>query len=197
MDFINNFYPYQFEGIKNGVYSYRFISSVNGRDIIKVVFLSPIRSKPDWFNLGFGNLEENNGDISVNDLSTENNNDFDKVLASVFACAMHFLNSNPDARVFFFGNTEHKHFIYKRKISANLEALQEIFLVYGGNAEYDVEINEISQEIIKNGKTISRVIKIKDHRTLKIKEIVSLELFNIQKSRLYDFIVISLSPILN
>jgi hypothetical protein len=198
MDFIEDVYPWQFEGMTDGVHSYRFISSVQAKDITKVVSQRPIESKPYLYNLGFGNLEEKeDGTKFVNDSSEKNNNDFDKVLASVFSCLVHFLNSIQDARVIFFGNTEHKHIMYKRKISANLEVLQEIFFIHGGYADFDLKIKFEQQEMMRNGKKIIRTIKVKDTNTLKIRKIIGLENFNPQKSKEYDFVLISLSAVLN
>jgi hypothetical protein len=182
MDFINDIYSISFEGIIKNVHQYRFISSVASNDITKIVSLSPINDMQEWFNLGFGNLEKNDaGEIVVNDTSENNNPDFDKVLATVFSCLMQFLNNNPTSRIIFFGNTEHKHITYKRKISANLEQLQEFFLVQGGYANFDVTIIEKEQEIQKRNKVIKRIIRIKDTNTMKINKIESFEIFNPQK----------------
>lgn len=135
MKFLKSRYAYAFEGVKDSIYRYRFISSVNGNDIIKIISLSP--NIDPWFNLAFGNLEySSNGIPFVNDVSETNNNDFDKVLATVFSCLIHFLMLKPDARIVFFGNTEHKHVVYKRKIAANLTELQSLFIVQGGYAGF-------------------------------------------------------------
>jgi len=198
MDFINDIYSVSFEGIIKNVHQYRFISTVDSNDIIKIVSLSPIDGMAEWFNLGFGNLEKNDaGEFFVNDISEKNNIDFDKVLATVFSCLMQFLNNNPYSRIIFFGNTEHKHITYKRKISANLEQLQEFFLVQGGYANFNVTIIEKEQEILKKNKLFKRTIRIKDTNSMNINYIESIEIFNIQKSKDYHFVLISLGDILN
>jgi len=198
MDFINDIYSVSFEGIIKNVHQYRFISTVDSNDIIKIVSLSPIDGMAEWFNLGFGNLEKNDaGEFFVNDISEKNNIDFDKVLATVFSCLMQFLNNNPYSRIIFFGNTEHKHITYKRKISANLEQLQEFFLVQGGYANFNVTIIEKEQEILKKNKLFKRTIRIKDTYSMNINYIESIEIFNIQKSKDYHFVLISLGDILN
>lgn len=195
MDFINDIYAISFEGIIDGVYQYRFISSVNGNDITKIVSLSP--QSPLWYNLSFGNLEmDAHGEPVVSDTSLNNNNDFDKVLATVFACLMQFLNSNPDAQIVFFGNTEHKHTLYKRKIAANLTELQEYFLVKGGFADFKVATIETLYTVQKNGKTITRKIHIKDHTSLKINSLKGMEIFNRQRTKEYHFVLIGLTDVL-
>ena len=196
MDFINDIYSVSFEGIIKDVHQYRFISSVVGNDITKIVSLSPIKTMPEWFNLGFGNLEKDElGAYFVNDISENNNTDFDKVLATVFSCLMQFLNSNPSAKIIFFGNTEHKHITYKRKISANLDQLQEFFLVQGGFANLNVTIIEREQLIQKKAKQVKRTIRIKGVNTMKINYIDRIEIFNPEKSKDYHFVLISLGDI--
>src|ERR1039458_6066659 len=131
MDFLDNIYLYSFEGIRDSVYEYRFISEGN-ENITKVVTLRPIKNQEGFYNLGFGNLEINGGKTIINDESTENNSDYDKVLETVFACMLHFFKQEHKARVVFFGNTEHKHFIYKMKVSAKLEKLKKELVIMGG-----------------------------------------------------------------
>ena len=63
MDFLENIYLYSFEGIRDSVYEYRFISE-GGENITKVVTLRPIKNQDGFYNLGFGNLEVN-GDITL------------------------------------------------------------------------------------------------------------------------------------
>jgi hypothetical protein len=41
-------------------------------------------------------------------------------------------------KLFFFGNTEHKHILYKQKVSTNLKELIEVFNVYGGKVNCDI-----------------------------------------------------------
>lgn len=197
MNFLNDIYVYAFEGIKDNIYQYRFVSSVNGNDITKIVSLSPLSTDGKWFNLSFGNLEQNEAGMPfVNDESENNNTDFDKVLATVFSCLLHFLNSRLDAKIIFFGNTEHKQLIYKRKISANIDELSDLFMVQGGYADYDVEWNTVEKEIQKATRIVKRMVRTKDHNSLKFNKITHLEIFNPQKSREYHFVLIALNDVL-
>jgi hypothetical protein len=129
--------------------------SVKGKKrITKIVTLKPAIVHLKIYNLGFGNLESDGRNIIVNDSSISNNNDHEKVLNTVFSCMLHFLKLELEAQVIFFGNTEHKHLYYKRRISANIEKLQEKFNVLGCTADYRIETVEteyIQQR--KNGKT--------------------------------------------
>lgn len=106
MEFLDDAYVYDFEGIsKNGVYEYRFIS-IGKTEITKVVGFSPLSVGENIFNLGFGNLELIDGEHEINDNPDVNNADFEKVLSTVFKCVLHFLRINPIGTVLFFGNTE-------------------------------------------------------------------------------------------
>lgn len=199
MDFLQDIYIYSFEGIIDNVYQYRFISSISENEVTKIVSLSPLSADGKWFNLAFGNLEldSTTGEPFVNDESENNNNDFDKVLATVFTCLLNFLNSRPDAKIVFFGNTEHKQLIYKRKISANISSLQDYFIVQGGFADYDVDWKIVEKEVQKKSRIVKRMIKIKDHNSLNFRNITQLEVFNPQKSRDYHFVLIALNDVLS
>ena len=156
MDFLKQAYSLNFEGIgDDGVYKYRFIST-GDEDIIKVISISPITGTNNWYNLGFGNLENVGGELVVNDTAEKNNNDYDKVLATVFMSALYFFQTRPDAVIAFFGNTVHKHRIYKQKISINLESLKENLSISGGFLNNTISIIEKEQVIIRNGKERKR-----------------------------------------
>lgn len=197
MNFLDDVYPSTFEGIFNDTYEYRFISSVNGNDITKIVTISPLEHEQFgedlWWNLAFGNLEEDeNGVPFVNDSSETNNNDFDKVLGTVFACSLMFLQRKPQARICFFGNTEHKHLLYKRKISAKLPQLTEYFNVIGGKAEYNVEFVEKEQNIKRKGSVVTRKVRVKDSNSFSFSRLTHLEKYNVSSTKDYDFVTLNL-----
>jgi hypothetical protein len=199
MDFLQDIYVYSFEGIIDNVYQYRFISTKVENEVTKIVSLSPLSADGKWYNLAFGNLEidKTTGEPFVNDESENNNNDFDKVLATVFTCLLNFLNARPDAKIVFFGNTEHKQLMYKRKISAHISSLQEYFIVQGGFADYDVEWKIIEKEVQKKSRSVKRTVRVKDHNSLNFRNITSLEIYNPHKSRDYHFVLIALNDVLN
>jgi hypothetical protein len=102
MTFLEDIYPYSFEGITDEVYKYRFISE-GGKEITKAISLRPMKGQNRVYNLGFGNLETNGETTEVNDKSTDNNTDASKVLKYSFllVCAT-FLKQEADAKVVFF-----------------------------------------------------------------------------------------------
>ncbi len=141
------------------------------------------------YNLGFGNLETNGETTEVNDKSTDNNTDASKVLNTVFACMCHFLKQEADAKVVFFGNTEHKHILYKQKVSTNLKELIEVFNVYGGKVNCDIPKVEHTYICNKNGKERTKTIRQKDLTNLTLTAQPTLEIFDNQCSRTYDFVL--------
>ena len=60
MDFLDKAYNYNFEGITNEVYQFRFIS-MGIQEITKIVSISPIDKNLNWYSVGFGNLENVRG----------------------------------------------------------------------------------------------------------------------------------------
>ena len=106
---------------------------------------------------------------------------------------LHFFKQEQKARVVFFGNTEHKHFIYKMKVSTKLEQLKEDFIVMGGYADYEIKINETEQIIeLKNDNKKVRKIRAKDLNTLIYKGLKGIEVFEVNNSRNYDFVLFAL-----
>jgi len=193
MDFLKRAYDYNFEGLKNNVYQFRFIS-LGDKEIVKIVSISPIPGKDNWYNLIFGNLESNGEADVINDQSEKNNNDYDEVLKTVFMCMLHFLKLKPNGIIAFFGNTGHKHTLYKWKISSYYDSLAEHLKIFGGEITRKVPIIEKEQTIIlKNGKTRKRIIKIKSPSSITGNiGIKYIEKFNKDNNRRYHFVLIGL-----
>ncbi|MDA6070854.1 hypothetical protein NJT12_14645 [Flavobacterium sp. AC] len=192
MDFLEKAYNYNFEGITNEVYQFRFIST-GIQEITKIVSISPVDKSHNWYNVGFGNLENNDGSVRVNDLAEINNNDYDEVLATVFMCILHFFNSNRDCTILFFGNTLHKHRLYKQKISSNISSLEQYLDISGGKIEEEITIIEKKQTITRKGKEHERTIREKDLTSLQ-KDIVvkQIEKYNKDKTADYQFVLFKL-----
>ncbi len=192
MDFLEKAYNYNFEGITNEVYQFRFIS-MGIQEITKIVSISPINKNLNWYSVGFGNLESYENVITVNDLAGINNNDYDEVLATVFMCILHFFTSNPDHTILFFGNTLHKHRLYKQKISSNIIILKQYLEISGGKTEEKINIIEKKQTITKKGKEYERIIREKDLTSLSNSiEIKSIEKYDKNKTADYQFVLFKL-----
>jgi hypothetical protein len=192
LDFLDKAYSYNFEGITNEVYQFRFIS-VGIQEITKIVSISPIDKNLNWYSVGFGNLENHENTITVNDLAEINNNDYDEVLATVFMCILHFFISNPDHTILFFGNTLHKHRLYKQKISSNIIILKQYLEISGGKIEEEIKVIEKRQTITRKGKQHERTIREKDLTSFGNSiEIKSIEKYNKTKTADYQFVLFKL-----
>ncbi|MCT4666092.1 MAG: hypothetical protein N4A45_12760 [Flavobacteriales bacterium] len=185
MEFLEDAYTYSFDGIVDDIYFYSFIST-GEHEIIKQVAFSPIDNL-QTYNLGFGNIEtEIDGTRRTNDKSDVNNNDFSKVLATVFKCLINFLSINNNAHVLFFGNTKHKHILYLRKISANIDELQKLFKIYGGTLKKQIELIET---VDSNDRHIQE--KDIDNRVFDESVVKDVEFFNSKRSKDYQFVLIT------
>ncbi|TPG37802.1 DUF6934 family protein [Flavobacterium pectinovorum] len=154
-DLINS--SYDFELVDNNLTNikYDFVSS-GKRQILKRVALRQYEAfgLEKYYNLGFGNLSiDEYGNEKISDMSRENNlGDKDKVLQTVFICALDFLSISPNSIVTFYGNTFSKHRLYKISLNKNLLALQKYFIVKGGIIK-DLKV----KETIKGKDVLSRI----------------------------------------
>ncbi len=101
--------------INAGYQDYEFYSEgPNGR-IKKVVRYVKIRDTPETvYNLGFGDLDEDSGEIS--DLSFSNNSDRDKILATVAFTVLDFCKSFGQPYIFIEGSTPSRTRLYQMGI---------------------------------------------------------------------------------
>jgi hypothetical protein len=83
----------------------------------------------DIYNLAFGDVKAETQDFD--DTSISNNNDTEKVLATVAATVYSFTDRYPNALVFATGSTSVRTRLYRIGISKNLEELKEKFDVFG------------------------------------------------------------------
>jgi hypothetical protein len=193
MEFLEDAYIYDFEGIsKNGIYEYRFVS-IGNTEITKVVGFSPLSVGENIFNLGFGNLEFIDGEYEINDHPDLNNADFEKVLSTVFKCVLHFLRINSTGTVLFFGNTEHKHILYLRKVAVHLNELETLFNVLGGCIGGEIKKVEQKKQASNTKGNRERIVRIKNITSEVFNsKITLLEKFDKAKSRDYHFVALRL-----
>ncbi|HRB72299.1 MAG TPA: hypothetical protein PK776_10680 [Flavobacterium sp.] len=192
MGFLEKAYSYSFEGITNGIYQFRVISD-GTQQITKIVSITPVERNINWYNVGFGNLENEEDKVTVNDLSEVNNQDYDEVLVTVFSYILHFFYLSPDSTILFFGNTLHKHRLYKQKISFNIESLEQYLEISGGSIVEEIVIVEKEQTIVRKGKEHKRTIREKDSTLLSNGvTISSIEKYNKDKTSDYQFVLFKL-----
>lgn len=107
---------------------YEFFSEGNRGIIKKLVEFEPFEKTPNVFNIGFGDVDEYG---NINDLVITDNNDSQKVLATVALSVFKFFEKFPNCYVFAKGSTESRTRLYQIGISNNWKDISQIFEVYG------------------------------------------------------------------
>ena len=107
---------------------FEFISSGPNGKIIKVIQYTPTNI-PNIYNLGFGDKNNNTGDIS--DSVTSNNDDREKVLSTVAFTTLEFLNKYPNYSVLAIGLTPARTRLYQIGIMKNLIEIAEEISILG------------------------------------------------------------------
>ena len=99
----------------------------NGR-IAKLVQFTPTNLK-DFYNLAFGDKDNETGEID--DLAISNNNDSEKVLATVVGTVYAFTDKRTDAWIYATGSTATRTRLYRMGISKYLSEVKSDFDVFG------------------------------------------------------------------
>ena len=118
---------YQFESSPD-LSTFEFDSIGPKGVITKVVNYTEINVK-GFFNLGFGDKDPQSGYIS--DLTVTNNNDSQKVLATVARTLYLFTERYPKAIVLATGSTFARTRLYRIGIANNLTAIEQDFIILG------------------------------------------------------------------
>ncbi len=96
--------------------------------VTKVVRYTQINVK-GFYNLGFGDKDPITGYIS--DLTVTNNNDSQKVLATVASTLYVFTANYPDTTIIATGSTEARTRLYRMGITNNLTDIEKDFVILG------------------------------------------------------------------
>ena len=107
---------------------FEFTSSGPNGDIIKVIQYTPTNI-PNVYNLGFGDKNNNTGDISDSVIS--NNGDREKVLSTVAFTTLEFLNKYPNCSVLAIGLTPARTRLYQIGIMKNLPEISVEISILG------------------------------------------------------------------
>lgn len=111
----------------NSFLDYEFISDGPQGHIKKIIRFTQISISV--FNLGFGDLDEETGEIS--DITVTNNNDSRKVLATVAATVYDFTIHYPDVWVIAKGCTISRTRLYRMGITNHWDVISSDFDVFG------------------------------------------------------------------
>src|SRR5687768_1095395 len=105
--------------VSSDALEYKFFSSgPKGQICIVVQFVKT--DSPDIYNLAFGNLLP---DGDIDDLVKNNNNDRNKILATIAAAVYEFTAKYPGKRIYFTGSTPERTRLYRMALSLNLDEL--------------------------------------------------------------------------
>jgi hypothetical protein len=115
--------------------TFTFISEGNKGNIIKLINYTKVEFMgiENVYNLGFGDLNDETGE--VNDLIVSNNQDREKILATVAHTALIFSNHYPESFIIFRGSTPVRTRLYQMSIGKYFEELSELFDIVGFTRE--------------------------------------------------------------
>ncbi|WP_230687610.1 DUF6934 family protein [Hymenobacter ruricola] len=122
--------------ISPDVLTFEFDSVGPNGTVAKVVRYTEVNIK-NFYNLGFGDKDPQSGYIS--DLSITNNNDSQKVLATVARTLYVFTEQYPEAIVFAAGSTLARTRLYRMGITTNLAAIEQDFKILGLTTDQEWE----------------------------------------------------------
>lgn len=112
-------------------------SSIGSKGVFKKIVQFTQTTDPSIFNLGFGDKLENG---EIDDLIRNDNNDRNKILATIAVIVYEFTAAYPDKMVIFAGSTPERTRLYKMAISLNLKELQKDFHIYGVNLTHEESV---------------------------------------------------------
>ncbi|MES2777117.1 MAG: hypothetical protein V4722_23275 [Bacteroidota bacterium] len=104
-------------------------TSVGPKGAIKKLVVYSQMLQNDIYNLGFGDYNEDNG--TIDDIVITDNNDSQKILATVASTLYVFTDKHPDVWVYATGSNTARTRLYRMGITTNLEEIIVDFEVYG------------------------------------------------------------------
>lgn len=107
---------------------FEFESVSNQKTVRKIVVYTPFQDNPDVFNLA---LADALSDGSYSDKTVTNNEDMEKVMATVIRTMLRFFEKYPTKMVYVEGSTSERTRLYRIIISRELSEIEKIFTIYG------------------------------------------------------------------
>lgn len=107
---------------------FEFDSVSEHKTVKKVVSYTPFQDNPELFNLA---LADAFPDGSFSDKSVTNNDDMEKVMATVIQTLLRFFEKYPTKMIYVEGSTVERTRLYRIIISRELTEIEEIFAIYG------------------------------------------------------------------
>jgi hypothetical protein len=114
---------------EEGDTTYEFVSNGPKGKIRKTIVYQQVSDQGDTYNLAFGDLNEKTR--TIDDLTTSNNSDTQKVLVTVAKTLLDFMNDHPNAVIFATGSTPSRTRLYQMGISKFYDEIQDKFNIEG------------------------------------------------------------------
>jgi hypothetical protein len=109
---------------------FEFVSEGPKGSIPKLIAFTETNLK-DFYNLAFGDKETG----QINDRVVSNNNDTEKVLATVVSAVFAFTDKYPDAWVYATGSTSSRTRLYRMGINKYFEEVEAEFYIFGEHGD--------------------------------------------------------------
>lgn len=124
---MSRFNRYKSIDVSTNATVFEFTSKGPKGEIKKIIQFTET-ARNNIFNLSFGNIQE---DGSLDDSTTNDNKDRDKILATVAAAVYDFTKNYPKAYVFFTGSSHERTRLYRMAITINFSELIATLKVWG------------------------------------------------------------------
>jgi hypothetical protein len=118
---------YNFESSTDGL-RFEFESTSSKKQIRKVVEFTPLPQNPTIYNLGFRDLK---ADGTIDDLIVSNNEDMEKVLATVIQTIFQFFELNSKDIILILGSTASRTRLYQIVIAKNIDKMNGTLQIRG------------------------------------------------------------------
>ncbi len=105
-----------------------FFESVGTNTIQKAIIYTPIEGYKSAFELSFGDITD---DGFIDFMNESNNQDFEKVLATVISTISVFFEKYPHSLIYFRGSTPARTRLYRAIIAKQMQELKLSHLIYG------------------------------------------------------------------
>lgn len=116
--------------IKREIHAYEFCSEGPIGKINKIIFYDrKLIEEERRYSLSFGDWDENTGLLDV--LTVSNNLDKQKILATLAASIIQFIEEHPNAVILIFGSTPSRTRLYQMGISSRLEEIGSLIEIHG------------------------------------------------------------------
>jgi len=107
---------------------FKFVSTGRHGDLTKIVSFDEIEGRGSVFNLALGTMLF---DGKIDFVTTTNNGDRNKVLATVAGIVETFIKKYPEKNVYITGSDSRRTMLYQRAIAYGYDELIQIFDIYG------------------------------------------------------------------